>query len=200
MIRVEGFEKEYTLDLNEIEGNEVELLVVSKDKEGIRHSMWGVDTKSSDNFNVEIVGNNTLCVSANTPYICGEEFFWLVNTNKDKYKVKILPSKKVTQDKVYEFDAQWLRDYNGGSPFDRAIAIKSTVNGEDIEWECSHDGFPLKFDIIPNRGMGNAEAIIFPTCTANNGTEGFFEFVQEESGITIRLHFIMNGKEITIKE
>lgn len=200
MIRVEGFEKEYVLDLNEIDGRETELLVVSKENDGVRHSLWGVDTKSSDNIIAEVVGNNTVYVSADTTYICDEEYFWLVNTNKDKYKVRILPSKKVIDEKIYDFEVKCNEDYEGESQTEKMLNITSNVNGEELEWECTHNGFPLDFDVIPNKGKGNAEVLVYPTSEINGEANGFFEFTQEESGITVRLKFSVNDDKLTFKD
>lgn len=190
MIRVEGIEKEYVLDLNEKDGNDFELLVVSKGKDGVKHSMWGIDMKSSDEFTAEVIGKNTLSISTNG--ICSNEYLWLRNLSGDKYKIAIIPNNEATNYKTYVFNATWMDENN--------IQIESEVNGEPCEWTCTHDAFPLNMLMSEKEGNGNAIVTIVPMSVTSKEVQGFFEFTQEGSEEVARVRFSQDGEIInTIK-
>lgn len=190
MIRVEGIEKEYVLDFNDVSGNSVELLVVSKSGDGIKHSMWGVDLKSSDSVNTDIVGNNTLLVSIDVDNLFEDAYIWLRNMNGDKYKITVKPSSEATSNKRYEFRIT--------SMFGASFKIRSYSNKAEARWECSYMGEPIDVSVCPTEGSGDTLVSVVSQLYLKNKANSFLEFTQDKSENKIVVPFSVSGDDVTL--
>lgn len=191
MILVNGYEKEYTLDLNEYPKNFHELNVVSYgDKGKLPWSIYFVSNKS-------VVADKTgdmLTIELDVKTFSNNTTIVIRNYKKELFKITIIPNTETIMEKKYDFFIDDKKITDGILSF----KIISKRNDKDFPWKCTYFGAPLSYKIDKTEADGSAEVNVELLTQMSNTFSSKLIFTQEDSNNNIELS-LLNDKEGIIK-
>lgn len=191
MILVNGYEKEYTLDLNEYPENFHELNVVSYgDKGKLPWSIYFVSNKS-------VVADKTgdmLTIELDVKTFSNNTTIVIRNYKKELFKITIIPNTETIMEKKYDFFIDDKKITDGILSF----KIISKRNDKDFPWKCTYFGAPLSYNIDKTEADGSAEVNVELLTQMSNTFSSKLIFTQEDSNNNIELS-LLNDKEGIIK-
>lgn len=182
MIRINGFEKEFILDLNEHPYNEHVINIESKG-ENDSSIPWGIEMISSELLTVKPSANNTLNVNVDIEEVSNECFILLRNYAKERIRIVIKPNDILSAPKEYKFRIS-KKSTDGHKV---RIRILSKEKDREIGWKCTYDGQPYNYSISPRRNnkSGYVDIILLDKVLVEFNS--LIEFTQESSGEVIQL-------------
>lgn len=187
MIIVNGYEKEYTLDLNIYPYNSHSLKVSSYNDKG--KSPWDIYFVSNKFADVKKNGNELL-IDIDFKMLKTNVTIVLRNYNKELFKIFITPNDEATMEKNYEFYADNKNVSDGILSFE----IVSKRNGKDFPWKCTYSGMPLSYDINKHEHVGSTVVTVKLLSRMYSDFKSKLIFTQEESENEIEL-ILLNTKE-----
>jgi hypothetical protein len=182
MIRINGFEKEFTLDLNKHPYDEHTINIESKG-EGNTNIPWGVEMVSCDLVTAKPGAGNTLNVNVDIDELSDECFILLRNYTKERMKITVIPNTELSAPKTYKFRIT-KKSTDGRKT---RIRILSKENGKEIGWSCTYNGQPYEYSISPMKGDKSGYVDIVLTDELLTTVTSLIEFTQEKSGEVIQL-------------
>ena len=195
MIKINGFENEFILDLNEQPYDE-HIINIESNEENNTNIQWGVEMVSCDLVTVKPNANNTLSINVEIEELSDECFVLLRNHAKERAKITIKPNTALSAPKEYKFKIS-KKTTDG---YNTRIRILSKEKSEEIGWKCTYNGQPYNYSIIPSKGdkSGYVDIILLDELLAD--VKSLIEFTQESSGKVIQLRLKhSNGSTEIIK-
>ena len=182
MIKIDGFEKEFTLDLNKHPYDEHIINIESKG-EGDANIPWGVEMVSCDLVTAKPGAANTLDVNVDIDEVANECFILLRNYAKERMKITIIPNTELSAPKTYKFRIT-KKSTDGRNT---RVRILSKENGKEIGWSCTYNGQPYNYSISPKKAdkSGYVDIVLLDELLAT--VNSLIEFTQEKSGEVIQL-------------
>ena len=182
MIKANGFEKEFVLDLNEHPYDKHIGNVESKG-EGDATIPWGVEMVSCDLVIAKPGVANTLDINVDIDEVANECFILLRNYAKERMKITIIPNTELSSPKTYKFRIS-KKSTDGHKT---RVRILSKENGKEIGWKCTYDGQPYNYSISPKKAdkSGYVDIVLLDELLAT--VNSLIEFTQEKSGEVIQL-------------
>ena len=187
MIKIEGTEAIYELDLNKSINKEYILTIDSRDENGIIIP-WAVMLSSNQTVYYNEEGIDKLHLVFDLTLIRKEEYILIENYKKEKIKIIIKPNLKEIEEKKYVFSAKKydILDINKIK-----IYVNSKVNGSFAEWKCSYNGKPLVYNITMKKTYIILDLKSIPLGDIN----GYIELKQEKSNKKINIKLNHHRKE-----
>lgn len=182
MFKINGFEKEFTLDLNEHSYDEHIINIESKGESEI-NIPWGVEMVSCDLVTAKPGAGNTLNVNVDIDELSDECFVLLRNYAKERMKITVIPNTELSAPKTYKFRIT-KKSTDGRKT---RVRILSKENGKEIGWTCTYNGQPYDYSISPMRGDKSGYVDIVLTDELLTTVTSLIEFTQENSGEVIQL-------------
>lgn len=182
MIKINGFEKEFILDLNEHPYDEHIINIESKG-ESETNIPWGVEMVSCNLVTAKPGAANTLNVNADIDELSDECFILLRNYAKERMKITVIPNTELSSPKTYKFRIS-KKSTDGRKT---RIRILSKENGKEIGWKCTYDGQPYNYSISPKKADKSGYVDIVLTDELLTTVTSLIEFTQEKSGEVIQL-------------
>ena len=182
MIKINGFEKEFTLDLNEYPYDEHIINIDSKG-EGETNIPWGVEMVSCDLVTAKPGAGNTLNVNVDIDEVVNECFILLRNYAKERMKITIIPNTELSAPKTYKFRIS-KKSTDGRKA---RVRILSKENGKEIGWSCTYNGKPYDYSIKPMKGNKSGYVDIVLLDEVLTTITSLIEFTQDNSGEVIKL-------------
>ena len=182
MIKIDGFEKEFTLDLNEHPYDEHIINIESKG-EGDANIPWGVEMVSCDLVTAKPGAASTLNVNVDIDELSDECFVLLRNYTKERMKITVIPNTELSAPKTYKFRIT-KKSTDGRKT---RVRILSKENGKEIGWSCTYNGQPYDYSISPMKGDKSGYVDIVLTDELLTTVTSLIEFTQEKSGEVIQL-------------
>ena len=182
MFKINSFENEFTLDLNEFPQEEHILSIVSEGENGEKIP-WAVSFSSNKLIGYSEEGIDKLRLTLNLQLIKGGEYIILENYKKEKARILIKPNLKESAEKKFTFR---IYQYEILDENKIKLMVKSEVNSEYLKWKCSYDGKPLSYDIDVQRNYVIIElkSIIFADAI------GYIELAQDKSNKNINIQLL----------
>lgn len=182
MLKINGFEKEFVLDLNEHPYDEHIINIDSKG-EGDTNIPWGVEMVSCDLVTAKPSAGNNLAINVDIDELSSECFVLLRNYAKERIKINIIPNTELSTPKMYKFKIT-KKSTDGRKT---RVRILSKENGKEIGWKCTYDGQPYDYSINPMKGdkSGYVDIVLLDKLLIT--VNSFIEFTQETSGEVIKL-------------
>lgn len=140
MIKINGCEKEYTLDLNKTNECHNELKVESA-------YGWMVYMISAKDVYAGHHGPSTLYIDVNLVKQKDDFYIYLIDTNKDMFKIKVLHNEEMSREKNYIFKLGKYTIDNDTISFN----VTSKENGKNEPWSIVFDGYPLEYEIVKQK-------------------------------------------------
>ena len=182
MIKINGFEKEFTLDLNKYPYDEHIINIDSKG-EGDANIPWGVEMVSCDLVTAKPGAASTLNVNVDIDELSDECFVLLRNYTKERMKITVIPNTELSAPKTYKFRIT-KKSTDGRKT---RVRILSKENGKEIGWSCTYNGQPYDYSISPMKGDKSGYVDIVLTDELLTTVTSLIEFTQEKSGEVIQL-------------
>ena len=187
MIEINGFEKEYILDLNEHPYNSNKLLINSYE-EG--HKVpWSVYVNTSKLVSASKSGDELL-IDTDIYTFNSNATIVLKNNRQELFKILVIPNNEATMEKKYEFYTKDINLSDGILTFE----IISTRNDEDYPWKCTYSGMPLSYSIIKPEYSGSTTMRVELLSMMYSDFTTKLVFTQNDSDKKIELT-LLNGKE-----
>jgi hypothetical protein len=193
MIKINGFENKFILDLNVNPVDEHELTVISND-DGEELS-WGVELVSLNEISVMKHSGNKLSINLDVNTLNKDGFILLRNYNKERLVVEIIHNEELSREKEYTF--KFENEKVEGKKI--TIDILSQEESKEMSWACTYDGRPLKYSISPKRSDKSEKVEIVLLSPVSNEFKSIIEFTQDKSDKIIKLKLTQNRDNITIK-
>ena len=193
MIKINGFENKFILDLNVNPVDEHELTVVSKN--GNEDLSWGVELVSLNEISVMKHSGNKLSINLDVNTLNKDGFILLRNYNKERLVVEIIHNEELSREKEYTFKIE--NEKVEGKKI--TIDILSQEESKEMSWACTYDGRPLKYSISPKRSDKSEKVEIILLSPVSNEFKSIIEFTQDKSDKIIKLKLTQNRDNITIK-
>ena len=188
MININNFQKEFTLDLNEIPYDEHELHIISRGDKG-NYLPWGIEFVDNKFVQAEKYGDKLL-IKTDYKELKNEVTISLRNYAKERIVVRIKPNTEALIPKVYNFEMTDMVFENGEVSF----SIISTVNDDDQPWRCSYLGYPLSYEFSQTEGEGSCEMHIKLLTELMTEFKSKIIFEQDKSGKEIEIS-LFNDKD-----
>lgn len=178
-INDEIIQDNYTLNLNEEEGNEFTFEVVSIDEKG-RSYRWALDYNADPN-NIKTVYNypNKFDLSVDITAFKEESFIKLRNANGDEFILFIQPNEEASREKEYTFKIS-KHVLEGNT---HTFNILSKEKKYKLDWNIIYKGEPLPLDVVKNSN----KLIVTFTNDMKFEYKGYVVIEQEESGNVLKL-------------
>ena len=193
MIKINGFENKFILDLNVNPVDEHEFTVISKN--GNEELSWGVELVSLNEISVMKHSGNKLSINLDVNTLNKDGFILLRNYNKERLLVEIIHNEELSREKEYTF--KFENEKVEGKKI--AIDILSQEESKEMSWACTYDGRPLKYSISPKRSDKSEKVEIVLLSPVSNEFKSIIEFTQDKSDKIIKLKLTQNRDNITIK-
>lgn len=193
MIKINGFENKFILDLNVNPVDEHELTVISKN--GNEDLSWGVELVSLNEISVMKHSGNKLSINLDVNTLNKDGFILLRNYNKERLVVEIIHNEELSREKEYTF--KFENEKVEGKKI--TIDILSQEESKEMSWACTYDGRPLKYSISPKRSDKSEKVEIVLLSPVSNEFKSIIEFTQDKSDKIIKLKLTQNRDNITIK-
>lgn len=180
-INDEVIQGNYTLNLNEEEGNEFEIEVVSADDRG-RSYRWAIDYNADPN-NVITKYNypNKINVIIDLKGYKEQNFIKLRNVNGDEFDLFIEPNEEASRDKIYTFKlGKYTLEENTYT-----FNIISKESKYKLDWDIQYKGEPLPLTVTKE----NNKLIVSFTDDMKFLYMGMIVLKQKESDNELTLHF-----------
>ena len=182
MLKINDFEKEFVLDLNEHPYDEHIINIDSKG-EGDTNIPWGVEMVSCDLVTAKPGAASTLNVNVDIDELSDECFVLLRNYAKERMKITVIPNTELSAPKTYKFRIT-KKSTDGRKT---RVRILSKENGKEIGWSCTYNGQPYEYSISPMKGDKSGYVDIVLTDELLTTVTSLIEFTQEKSGEVIQL-------------
>jgi hypothetical protein len=193
MIKINGFENKFILDLNVNPVDEHEFTVISKN--GNEELSWGVELVSLNEISVMKHSGNKLSINLDVNTLNKDGFILLRNYNKERLVVEIIHNEELSREKEYTF--KFENEKVEGKKI--TIDILSQEESKEMSWACTYDGRPLKYSISPKRSDKSEKVEIVLLSPVSNEFKSIIEFTQDKSDKIIKLKLTQNRDNITIK-
>ena len=193
MIKINGFENKFILDLNVNPVDEHEFTVISKN--GNEELSWGVELVSLNEISVMKHSGNKLSINLDVNTLNKDGFILLRNYNKERLLVEIIHNEELSREKEYTF--KFENEKVEGKKI--TIDIVSQEESKEMSWACTYDGRPLKYSISPKRSDKSEKVEIVLLSPVSNEFKSIIEFTQDKSDKIIKLKLTQNRDNITIK-
>ena len=193
MIKINGFENKFILDLNVNPVDEHEFTVISKN--GPEELSWGVELVSLNEISVMKHSGNKLSINLDVNTLNKDGFILLRNYNKERLVVEIIHNEELSREKEYTF--KFENEKVEGKKI--TIDILSQEESKEMSWACTYDGRPLKYSISPKRSEKSEKVEIVLLSPVSNEFKSIIEFTQDKSDKIIKLKLTQNRDNITIK-
>lgn len=158
MIKIEGQSLDYELDLNKSNENVYSITVDSRDDNG-NVVPWAVIFASNKTIKYSEEGIDKLRITFDLSSIKNPEYILIENYKKESARVRIKPNLKESAEKKYVFR---IYKYNILDDNKIKFMVKSEVNKEPIEWECTYNGKPFIYNINKNKNSITLELKSIP--------------------------------------
>lgn len=193
MLKIDNFEKEYILDLNDKPYNNHSLKVTSEVAPNMRLP-WGVELVSNPLVKATPGTNNTLDIFVDMEKLMADAFIVLRNYNRERIKIIIKPNFIIISPREYTFKI--TRKTTDGKK--ARVKLLSKENDREIGWECTYQGKPLNYSIEPLKSdkSGHIEIELLDDATSDFQT--VIEFTQKRSGKVIELKLNQNSDGVQI--
>ena len=193
MLKIDNFEKEYILDLNDKPHNNHSLKVTSEVAPNMRLP-WGVELVSNPLVKATPGTNNTLDIFVDMEKLMADAFIVLRNYNRERIKIIIKPNFIIISPREYTFKI--TRKTTDGKK--ARVKLLSKENDREIGWECTYQGKPLNYSIEPLKSdkSGHIEIELLDDATSDFQT--VIEFTQKRSGKVIELKLNQNSDGVQI--
>ena len=194
MIKIDGFENEYVLDLNLVPEDEHEITVISEDENG-RKISWGIDIISLEEITAIAHSEDKLSIYLDAKSLNKDGIILLRNYNKEKIIIKIIHNEELSKPKKYKFRI------SKKSSSDRKVSIRilSKENDKETSWTCTYDGKPLNYNINPMHSDKSGKVEIELLDILFSTIDTIIEFTQDNSGEVVSLRLSQTNDNITIK-
>lgn len=187
MIKIDGFESGYTIDLNNSTETNYKVTIDSRDDNG-KVIPWSVLFISNTSITYDKEGIDILYLSFNLEAIKSTEYIIIESYNKEKSRIEVKPNLKESMPKHYTFR---LVGYDTSDKDTIKFKVKSECNGEYIKWKCTYDGKP--YDYVINKGDNTIEISLKSIPLAD--IIGLIELEQEKSGMKLSLHLLHHKED-----
>jgi hypothetical protein len=193
MIRIDNFEKEYILDLNENPYDEHILTIESRGDKG-NNLPWAVELINNSSITAVRGTGDTLHVTLDVEELKSDAFIVLRNYKKERLKIFVKHNALLSAPKTYKFRIS-KKSTDGRKT---KIRILSKENNKEIGWKCTYDGKPLNYSITPMESdkSGNVEIELIDELFTN--ISSVIEFTQEKSGEKISLYLNQDNNNTNI--
>lgn len=195
MIKINGFENRFIVDLNINPVHEYEFTVVSLDNDNNDLS-WGIELISLDEISVVKHSGDKLSISLDANTLSRDGFILLRNYNKERLRVDILHNEELSRKKEYYFEI--INKNVDGKKI--VIDVISKEELRDTPWTCTYDGKPLSYSIIPSHSNKSGKIEIESLSSIYEPFETVIEFTQDKSNKVITLNLIQDKDSVTIKK
>lgn len=193
MIKINGFEKEFTLDLNCESKNEYIFNITSEGVDGTLP--WGVELISNGIISATPIGNDSIKVSFELEKLKKDEFVLLRNYEGERIKIVLKPLCAITNPEVNKFKITKTSVEDGKIK----IRILSKTDGDELGWKCTYDGNPLNYSVKPMSNSKSGYVTIELIDELFTDISSMFEFKQNITGNVARLFVTYNNGNITLK-
>lgn len=183
MFKINGLEKEMTIDLDKSNDNSYTFVVESIRSDNGRHLPFCVDSNSNiTNIHTSVSKINELNLTFNLEEIKHEEKLILKNYHKELYVINILPNKEASREKDYKFKLGKIISVGNNI----TINIISTENKRNIPWIIEYDGKPYRYETKATNTKLTANLIT----DIRDEFSSLFILRQEESNNKIRFNLL----------
>ena len=193
MLKIDNFEKEYILDLNDKPYNNHSLKVTSEVAPNMRLP-WGVELVSNPLVKATPGTNNTLDIFVDMEKLMADAFIVLRNYNRERIKIIIKPNFIIISPREYTFKI--TRKTTDGKK--ARVKLLSKENDREIGWECTYQGKPLNYSIEPLKSDKSRYVDIELLDDATSDFQTVIEFTQKRSGKVIELKLNQNSDGVQI--
>lgn len=185
MLYIENIEND-SISLDNYDGNEVELKVVSRNAKGMKKH-FVVDYVSSPNIVVYTLGGSSIKIEYEPREITEEQFILIKNALGETMRLTIVPKLFYSMEKTFKFKISSYKELEDGSI---RLKILSKVNDMEIGWKITYDGKPMTYIITPMESDKGDYVKIKPNATIVNDFTSVIIFKQDESDEEIRFEIL----------
>jgi len=179
MIKIEKESSDYELDLNKSDKNVYDITVDSRD-DNDNVIPWTVMFVSNDTIKYSEEGIDKLHFTFDLTSIKNVDYVLIRNYKKETARIRIKPNFKEAAEKKYVFRI-YKYDILGKNKI--KFMVKSEVNNEPIEWECTYNGKPFVYKIDKENNSITLELKSIPL----TDIIGYIELTQNKSNKVINV-------------
>ena len=180
MLKINGTENEYVLDLNKSEETHYELDIISQDSEE-KPLPWGIEM--SNGLNVYKISKSKIALDFDLEALKSSSLIVLRNYAKERVRIKIKPNLTHSTSKAYTFSGRVTKKSELGF----TISVKSEVNGSPCPWKVTYDGFPLDFGFSAKEHEKGEKMSVELTSALHSEASAVIVLEQEKSKRRIKI-------------